>query len=390
MSAALNMPVHVQDTHFRTTPAPALVLTGIDFNSQVRLDEVVLEFTAPSLWRAVLSGQRRWGDVVVSSTTSLTLDQASQLLTWLGSLDKLVPDSVTKVRFSQVRFAGSGLLPDRYEAFTLREGNGQFTMVTLRRVETPGSMQLQVTPDRAGGQAAFQCDAADWRPPFTPKTAWSEFVASGHFGPNAIAIERFSLGSAFGGLDGRLTVSRREHGSPAWFADGHLSTIGIDVPTLIQQASGVAVASVDATPPGATTPMSGTAAIDATLAGSGGTPEEALAGLIAEGEVTVRSATLNGINLGYAASRPSPSNSTSSSATTRFTHFESSFIAGSSGVLFRKIHGMAGALSTRGELTVASDLTLNGLLHVNLGGSRIQAPLRIHVRGAVAHPQYGR
>jgi hypothetical protein len=385
MSVALHVPVRVQDSRIRTTPTPGLVLKGIDLGSQVHLDEITLEFTAPSLWQAVMSGQRRWGDAVVSSTT-LTLDQSGQLLTWLGSLDRLVPETVTRVRFAQVRFAGSRLLPDSYEAFTRREASGHFATVTLHRLSSPGSMQLQVTPDRAGGPIAFQCDAADWQPPFTPKTAWSEFAANGHFGPDALVIERFSLGSAFGGIEGRLTVTRREPGTPAWLADGHLSTVGIDIPTLIQQAAGLKVA--DAAAPGAT-PMSGTAAIDAALVGGGNTLDEALADLIADGEVTVRSATLNGINLGFAASRPA-SHSAGSGATTRFTRLQSSFVAGSSGVLFRKIHGVAGALSTRGELSVTPNLTLDGLLHVDLGGARIQAPLRIHVRGALAHPQFGR
>jgi hypothetical protein len=168
-----------------------------------------------------------------------------------------------------------------------------------------------------------------------------------------------------------------------------LSTVGIDIPTVIQQASGVAVSTAANAPAPGAGPMSGTAAIDATLVGGGSTLEEALAGLLADGEVTVRSAALNGINLGFAASRPS-FNSSGAGATTRFTQFKSSFVAGSSGILFRKIHGLAGALSTRGEVSVAPNLALDGLLHVDLGGSRIQAPLRIHVRGTLTHPQFGR
>ena len=385
MSAALHVPVHVQDTHFRTTPTPALVMTAVDFGSQVQLDQITLEFSAPSLWQAVLSGQRRWGDVLVSPTT-ISLDQGSQLLAWLGSLDQLVPDGVTRVRFAQIRFAGSRLLPDQYEASTRREANGRFATVSLRRLDTPGTMQLQLTPDPAGGPIAFQCDAADWQPPFTPKTLWSEFVANGRITPSAIDIEKFSLGSAFGGFEGHLTVSRQGHGTAAWLASGHLSTVGIDIPTLIQQASGVAASGDSAA---VTTPMSGTAAIDATLLGGGGSAEEALAGLIADGDITVRSAALNGINLGFAASRPS-FNPPGSGALTRFTRLESSFVAGSSGVLFRKIHGVAGALSTRGELAVTPDLAVDGQLHVDLGGSRIHAPLRLHVRGTLTHPQYGR
>jgi len=64
--AALHVPVLVHDTRLQTTPAPAIVLIGIDLGGQMRLDEVTLEFTAPSLWRAIMSGQSRWGDVVIS------------------------------------------------------------------------------------------------------------------------------------------------------------------------------------------------------------------------------------------------------------------------------------------------------------------------------------
>jgi hypothetical protein len=393
LSAVLHIPVTIQDSHLRTTPAPGLVLTGVDLGGQVRLGEIVLEFTAPNLWQAVMSGRRRWGDVVISSST-LNLDQANQMLKWLGSLSQLVPDSVTRVRFAQVRFIGTGLLPDRYEASTRRESTGQFTTVTLRRLDTStATMQLQITPDPAGGPSSFQCDASEWQPPFTPKTAWSEFIASGHISGTGVEIEKFTLGSAFGAVEGQLSVRRQQQGSPAWVATGQLSTVGIDIATVIQQVAipPKPAGDIAAAEPAAVfnAPMAGAAAIEAVMAGGGATPEDALASLVAEGQIKVRSAELNGINLGYAASRPS-ANSVGTGASTRFTHFESSFAAGSSGVRFSKINGLAGALSTHGEIAVSPDLRLDGLLHVDLGGSRIQAPLRIHVRGTVAHPEFGR
>lgn len=389
LSSALHVPVHVQDSRLQTTPAPALVLTGVDLGGQVRFDEVTLEFTAPSLWQAVMSGQRRWGDIVIPAIT-LNFDQANQLLTWLASLDRAVPDSVTRVRIAQLRFAGSGLLPDRYEAVTRRDPSGQFTSVKMRRLDGPGSLQLQFTPDRAGGAVALQCDAADWQPPFAPKTAWSELIATGHVGAGGIDLDKFTLGSAFGAFEGQLSVRRQSGGAAAWTADGQLSTVGIDLPTFIQQISNPGKPPPEATENVAATPMSGTASIDAMFKGAGATPEEALGSLVAAGEIKVRSAMLNGINLGYAASRPTSGGSTNNAAFTRFTRFEASFVSGSSGVSFRNIHGSAGALATRGDLMVSRELALDGQLHVNLGGSRIQAPLRIHVRGTVEHPQFGR
>ena len=388
LSAALNVPVQVADSRLRTTPAPALVLIGVDLGGKVRLDEVALEFTAPSLWQALMSGQRRWGDIVVSST-SLNFDQASQLLTWLGSLDQVLPGSVTKVRFSRVTFPGSGLLPERYEAVTRREPNGSFTSITLRRLETPGSMQLQLTPDRTGGSIAFQCDGADWRPPFAPRAAWTELVGSGHISAGSIDLEKFTLGGAFGAIEGQLSVHRVA--ASAWMAEGHVSSVGLDVPAVILQAANPAPLTPEALA-SAVTPMTGTAAVEALLKGTGATPEEALGHLVAAGQLKVRSAVLNGINLGYAASRAS-SNAPGSAASTRFTLFETSFTTGATGpgsIVFRDIHATAGALSTRGDVSVAPDMTLDGLLHVNLGGTRVQAPLRIRVRGDMLHPQFPR
>lgn len=385
LSSAFQVPVQVQDTRLRTAPAPAIVLLGIDLGGRMRLDEVALEFTAPSLWQAVMSGRRRWGDVVVSPT-KLTFEQADQLLTWLSSVDRAVPDTVNKIRFAELRFAGSGLLPDRYEAVTRREPGGQFKTVLLRRLDTSGSMQIQVTPDRSGGPIAFQCDAAGWQPPFVPNTSWSELVASGHLGGGAIQIEQFTLGSAFGAVEGQLSVRKQDRG-PAWAASGRVSSVGIDIATVIQQALKLPEPADPTAPPA--TAMSGTASVEALLSGSGATPEDALGHLVAAGEIKVRGATLNGINLGYAATRPSTGTS-SSAASTRFTRFDASFTVAAGGIQFKDIHGQAGALSTRGELAVAPDLGLNGLIHVDLGGTRIQAPLRLHVRGTVAHPQFGR
>ena len=386
LTEALRIPVQVQDSRFRTTPAPAMVLAGVDLGGKVRLDEVVLEFTAPSLWQAVMSGHRRWGDIVISPLT-VSFDQANQLLTWLGMLERVVPDSVTRVRIAQLRFAGSGILPDRYEAVTRRESSGRFTSVLLRRLDTPGTMQLQLTPDPSGGPVAFQCDAADWRPPFAPRTAWTELVASGHVSAGAIELEKFTMGSGFGAIEGHLAVHRQERGA-AWSADGQIRSVAIDVPTIIQQITkpGRPISSFDQ--PQVTTAIAGTASLDALLSGSGSTPEEALGRLVAAGQIRVRSAELNGINLGYAASRPG-SVSTSGTASTRFTELDAAFAAGSNGMLLRNIHGVAGALSTRGEITVTPELMVDGLLHVNLGGTRVQAPLRIHVRGTVEHPQFG-
>ncbi len=202
--------------------------------------------------------QTRWGDVVISPT-AVTYEQANQLLTWLALVDRVVPDSVTRVRFAQLRFPGSALLPDRYDAVSRRDPSGQFTLVTLRRQGGPGSMQLQVTPDRSGGPIAFQCDAADWQPPFAPRTSWSELVANGHISSSSIQIDKFSMGSAFGAIEGQLLVQRDEKGAATWTATGQVNSVGIDVATVIQQIS-KSPQPPEGTPASAAASMSGTPA----------------------------------------------------------------------------------------------------------------------------------
>ncbi|MBV8208884.1 MAG: hypothetical protein JO133_02365 [Burkholderiaceae bacterium] len=387
LSTSLQVQVTVDASHLRATPSPAVVLSGVDLAGRIRLDEVALEFTAPNLWQAMIAGQRRWGDIVISPIT-VNFDQAAALLGWLSSLDRAVPDSVTKVRISEVHIVGSKLLPGSYNAATRRGPDGHFGVVVLHRLGSAGTMQLQVTPDPNGGPLALQLDASDFQPPFAPHAQWTEVIASGHVSAGSLEFDQFTMGSTFGAIDGHLAVRRLT--PTAWSAEGKANSVGLDIPTLLQQL--VATPGQTAPEPGQEVfvPLLGTASIDAAFSGTGTSLEDALSHLVAAGEVKVRNAALNGINLGYAASRPSESTTPSTGSTTRFTRLEALFVSGPSGVLFRSIEGEAGALSTRGELSVGHDLALNGLLHVNLGGTRIQAPLRIHVRGSVASPQFVR
>ncbi len=386
LSTSLQVQVTVQDSRLRAAPAPAVILSGIDLGGRIRLDEVALEFTAPNLWQAMVAGQRRWGDIVISPMT-LSFDQAAVMLGWLSSLDRAVPNNVTKVRISELRLAGSKLLPDRYEVVTRRGPDAHFGSITLHRLGDSGTMQLQVTPAPNGGPMALQLDASDFQPPFAPRAPWSELVASGHVSAGSLEFDQFTMGSAFGSIDGHLSV--HQLAPSAWSAQGKASTVGLDIPTLLQQLTHSPQPDVGSGQE-VSAPMLGTASIEASFSGAGLSLEDALNRLVAEGQINIRNAALNGINLGYVASRPAESTTPSSGSSTRFTRLEASFVTSPNGVSFRAIRGTAGALSTRGELTVGHDLALNGLLHVDLGGTRVQAPLRIHVRGSVSNPQFVR
>jgi hypothetical protein len=59
-------------------------------------------------------------------------------------------------------------------------------------------------------------------------------------------------------------------------------------------------------------------------------------------------------------------------------------------VIFRDIHAHAGALAASGEVDLKPDHSLRGHLHVDLGETRVLAPIRVAVRGTVLKPEFGR
>ncbi len=99
----------------------------------------------------------------------------------------------------------------------------------------------------------------------------------------------------------------------------------------------------------------------------------------------MRWATLNGINLGLAATQGA-----TASGTTRFTEFEGALVASASGVRFEDVGGRAGALAARADFTVANDQSLTGGVRVELGGQSVQAPINLRIRGTALDPRFGK
>ena len=125
------------------------------------------------------------------------------------------------------------------------------------------------------------------------------------------------------------------------------------------------------------------------MEGKGRTPEEAVSTSVLSGHVAVRSPTLNGINLGYAATHPGAVSGTSGGST-RFSSLEAMVVASATTTQFRDIRAHAGALAAFGEVNMAPSHGLTGHLHVDLGATRVLAPIRVAVRGTVVRPEFGR
>ncbi|HSW32957.1 MAG TPA: hypothetical protein VLH36_05005, partial [Steroidobacteraceae bacterium] len=132
----------------------------------------------------------------------------------------------------------------------------------------------------------------------------------------------------------------------------------------------------------------GTAAVTLLGGGHGPSLSDALFGSRMAGPVSVRFATLNGINLGRAATQGGAA--AMGGGITRFTELTAVVDAGDDGVVIRDINGRAGAMATRGQMTVSPDATLSGAVRVDLGAERVQAPATLRVTGTAIAPRFVR
>jgi hypothetical protein len=130
-------------------------------------------------------------------------------------------------------------------------------------------------------------------------------------------------------------------------------------------------------------PLQGTASLDLTVVGRGQTLDEAVKQAVLAGPFQVRWASLNGINLGLAATQGA-----TAAGITRFTEFDGLLGASSAGIRFEETGGRAGALAARGDFTIAPDQAVAGTIRVELGGSRIQT-MTLRVRGDALAPRFG-
>ena len=65
-------------------------------------------------------------------------------------------------------------------------------------------------------------------------------------------------------------------------------------------------------------------------------------------------------------------------------------VASASGVRFEDTGGRAGAMVARSNFTVAPDASIAGVVRVELGGQRVQAPISLRISGTADQPRFGR
>lgn len=386
LTSAFGQPVAIADTQWRFTPRPRLALVGVSLPGGIRLDEVALHINWRDAISAARGGQVVWAEAAVPSLT-LRADQALGLIELAGRGAAALPSGISTLRFESVRFADVPLLPGHYQAIVRRGGDGQMGPLLLTELDIDGTLQLRLVSslgDTGNQGADFQLEATRWRVPFGPQIEWSDVSAKGRVEHNLVVIDEFNLGGFYGAVQGVGAAGR----DIEWATTGAVRASNIDIEAMLRALKGKR--SAEGSEGEAKVPMNGTALFELTAFGHGDTLDAALHGGTLSGPVQVRWGVLNGINLGFAATQGTSASGGLGGGVTRFTELSAQLDADSSGITLRNLNGRAGAMSTRGELTVRPDMALTGALRVDLGASRVQAPLNLRVRGTVLSPQFGR
>lgn len=385
LTRSLGQRVTVADSRLELTRAPRLALRGVDVAGQLKIDEIGLHFSYDEALRAVRGGSWAWGEAEVGPL-QLKHEQASALIDMLPKVAAGLPPSVSVLRLASVSFPDYPLLPGRYAVVVRRGEGGAYGSAQMERLDTKGQMRMKITPQGPGEPVAFAVEAARWQAPFGPSTPWSDLVAEGYASPNLIWIDRYVGSNSYGVAQGLLIAAHDEE----WVITGTARAVNLNVEALFKQlrVAGNGGSATGTEETAVRSPLTGLATLNLTVTGRGRTLGEAIDFAAATGPLEVRYAQLNGINLGYVATQGVTSSG--GGGLTRFTELDAQVVASGRQVVFTDIHGRAGAMATRGEVVINDDLTMVGALRVDLGVTRVLAPINLRVRGTALAPEFGR
>jgi len=378
LSSSIGVPVKIADREFSVWPQPKMVLRGLDLDGRIKADEVTLQLSWNEVVRAAKAGRVAFGEAVVAPIR-LNAQQSGDLIRLGPQLAGAAGPTVATVRFSMVEFPDFSLLPHRYQIVVRRGPAGSTSPVEITQIGGEGRMQLLATA-QADDAIAFELEAERWLAPIGPAVVWSNIEAAGRALPNAVIVDSYTASSPFGVAQGALVAAS----DVAWSVAGTSRSVSVDLETLMQQLAGVRPDDVNAPK----SPLLGTATLTLIGGGHGPSLADALFESRLSGPAAVRFATLNGINLGLAATQGGAAEI--GGGITRFTDLSADIDLTSGGLVLRDIAGRAGAMATRGQVSVSPDLKLSGTVRVDLGAERVQAPTTLRVSGTAVAPRFGR
>ena len=382
LTSTLGVPVTIGDSQFAISPAPELILGKVSIDNSVVLDTVTVSLGYHQLGQAFQGHGWNWGEAIVK-TKPLTIEQCRILMGLLPKLNGAFPKSLAALRFERLEIADQPWLAGTWDVSVARTKDKEMaTVVAVQRQKT-GTLNIDLHAAADAGAYTFQLEGRNWTPPFGTSFPLEEAVASGQISPTHVDVTEFSIGGPFGAASGKVTANL----DSSWVLGGTARSEGIDLDALIRLIAPSPANDNSDTPPPAV--IQGTATFDGQFRGTGATLVDTVAAASFVAPVKVRSATLTGINLGYAATRPTLAGVTSGGST-RFSTMDAELVATANQATLRDIRAHAGALAASGDVEILTDHTLKGHLHVDLGETRVLAPIRVAVRGTIIKPEFGR
>ncbi len=382
LTATLGVPVQIDSAQFSLTPSPRLVLTKVTINKDAVLSQIAISLTSRHVAQAFQGNGLNWGEATVSPS-SISLAQGHDLMQLLPRLDGALPRGLTLIRFDHLQIADQPWLKGAWHVELERTANSGFTKAVARQSDGGGSIQIQLTPDTPE-IVGFQLQAHHWTPPFGLKVPMETASAEGKASYANVDVAHYSLSGPFGEIHGALSGAV----DGMWKINGDAQSDGVDIDALLRQLAPPRKTFEHGDADGVTL-LQGMASFAGRIEGQGSSLGEAASASVFVAPVHVRSATLNGLNLGFIAMNPG-ANPEASGGSTRFASLDALLVASSFRTTIRDLHARAGALLALGEIDIMDNNDLSGVLHVDLGKTRVLAPIRLHVRGSLSDPKFGR
>jgi hypothetical protein len=384
LTASLGVPIKVESTQFALSPSPRLILTKVTLNNEVELRDIAVRLTTRHVAEVFHGQSLAWAEAAVGAS-SVTLAQGHDLLQLLTRLDTALPRGLGVIRFSEIQVSDEPWLKGNWRVDLERAANGHFTQVQALQNSSGGSMQVVLTPE-SPETVGFELHASHWVLPFGFSTPVESASAEGKASYALLEISKYSLSGPFGEAHGSLQATN----DSGWKIDGSLQSDGVDLDALLRQvAPPVKRQDGGESEGGGPTMAQGLATVNGKIDGKGASLLEAAQSGSLVSKVNVRSAVLNGINLGYIAVNPS-ANPDSSGGSTRFASLDAVVVNSHKKTTVRDLRARAGALLALGEIDINENNEISGIVHVDLGTTRVLAPIRVHVHGTLSQPKFGR
>lgn len=427
LTRSLGVPVTIASSRLRLSPSPHLQLDAVTLANVVTLPGVAVQIHVHDIGRFLVHQRLDWGAVEIAPF-SLNVSQSRFLLLLLPRLAGATPVHVGVLHCAALRL--NGVVPGATAPWEMsirrRTEGASFDSVVLTQKSVRGSLNLAFhtlipteaasavrNPDPGsvpgpvpGGSLAaryptrypasyapgfapisFQIEGINAALPFIPSIPFDQFRAQGTVAMGRVALDSLLISDRRGSLSAQGIVQRQHR---VWNLSGGIVSAMLDVGATIGRNAGN-LPSADIPPI-----LEGTASVSGRFSGHGDTVAQAFGNLILLGAVSMRNGTLDGVDLGYAATHSGGIDG--SGGSTPFSLATAALQVGPDGITLRDFRMKAGALSVVGEATVSrrsgvgdgATEVLSGKLYADLiDSTRTQAPVSVAVHGTVSQPRFG-